>query len=187
MTPLTRPFTGDDLAGLQGHLLRHRAESGRGDHHFMPFAPDDTEGPSGIDVEAIGKPLNEIGWQRWFIAIVDDGTVIGHVDLKGDRLKTGLHRCELGIGIERAYRGRGLGQRLMETAIHFAREANSLAWVDLRVFGHNASGRALYRSLGFSEIGTIEDRFRIEGRPIDDVVMALNLERRAPHIPRNRP
>ena len=111
-----------------------------------------------------------------FVAVSDGNDIVGHVDLKGDHLKTGLHRCELGIGIERPYRGRGLGRRLMETAIEFARAADTLSWMDLRVFSHNVAGRALYRSLGFSEVGTLVDRFRIDGQRIDDVVMTLKVK-----------
>jgi len=97
------------------------------------------------------------------------------VDLKGDGLKTGRHRCELGIGIEREHRGKGLGRRLMETAVEFARDAGTLTWVDLRVFAHNATARALYLDMGFSEVGTLVEGFRIEGQTVDDVIMTLKV------------
>lgn len=169
------PMNPLDLAPFHAHFRRHLAESGRGDGHFMPFAPDDEDGPTGLTAEGLARSLRERSWQRWFLATTDRGDVVGHVDLKGDGLRVGLHRCELGIGIERPYRRQGLGRRLMETAIEFARNAETLSWVDLRVFAHNAAGRALYRSLGFVEIGTIVDRFRIEGQKIDDVLMTLRL------------
>jgi RimJ/RimL family protein N-acetyltransferase len=164
-----------NLGPFHAHFRRHRAESGRGDAHFMPFAPDDEDGPKGLAVEGLARSLRELRWQRWFLATTDQGDVVGHVNLKSDGVRVGLHRCELGIGIERAYRRQGLGRRLMQTAIEFARDAETLSWVDLRVFAHNAAGRALYRSLGFVEIGTLVDRFRIEGQRIDDVLMTLRL------------
>lgn len=68
-----------------------------------------------------------------------------------------------------------LGRRLMDQAIGFCRQAPSLAWLDLRVFGHNANARALYRSLGFVEVGVVEDRFRIGDKRIYDVIMTLAL------------
>lgn len=174
MLPTIRPLTRDDLSLFEAHFNRHRAESGRGDHHFMPFAPDDPQGPRGLDAAALHLPLDEPGWQRWFVATVtDEERIIGHVNLKGDGLRTGLHRCELGIGVERGYRSHGLGRRLMNTAIAFARSDPRLAWIDLRVFGHNRVGRALYGALGFVEVGTLIDRFRVEGQQIDDVIMTL--------------
>ncbi len=142
----------------------------------MPFAPEDPDGPKGLDADSMDLPLTEPGWQRWFVALEEsDSRIVGQVDLKGDGLRAGLHRCELGLGIERPHRGGGLGRRLMVTAIEFARSEESLSWVDLRVFAHNAAGRALYRKLGFTEVGTLTDRFRIQGVPIDDVMMTLNV------------
>jgi RimJ/RimL family protein N-acetyltransferase len=140
----------------------------------MPFAPDDQHKPNVPDVAALNRPLSELGWQRWFVAVSSqDNRIAGHVDLKGANLRTGLHRCELGIGIERDYRGQGLGRQLMERAIDFARASDSLIWIDLRVFAHNAVARAVYRNLGFFEAGTLVDRFRIDGQVVDDVIMTL--------------
>ena len=170
-----RALTRGDLDQFNAHFGRHRAESGRGDIHFMPFDPDHTEGPRGLDPAALQKPLDAPGWQRWFAAFETDGRIVGHIDLTGDGLRTGLHRCELGIGIERPYRGMKLGRRLMHTAITFARGIDSLEWIELRVFAHNEGTRALYRSLGFEEVATITDRFRIGGMQIDDVLMTLKV------------
>ena len=169
-----RAMTGAELEDFDAHFARHRAESGRGDIHFMPFAPDDEEGPKGLNVDALSYPLVQPGWHRWWLAW-DDNRVVGHVDLKGGGIKSVLHRCELGIGIERAFRGRGLGRQLMQAAIDFAADSAELDWVDLRVFAHNTNARALYRSLGFVEQATYADWIRINDESIDDVTMALDL------------
>lgn len=173
---MVHPLTPAEWDRFQAHFKRHRAESGRGDPHFLPFAPDDPNGPKGIDLETLDRPVSERRWQRCWVT-VDDGEIVGHVELKGDGLSTGLHRCELGIGIERPYRRGGLGRRLMRSAIEFARGTETLAWIDLRVFAHNAAGRALYRELGFVEVGLLVDRFRIDGQTIDDVIMTLRVDR----------
>ena len=39
----------------------------------------------------------------------------------------------------------------------------------------NAAGRALYLDMGFSEVGILIDRFRIEEQKIDDVIMSLEI------------
>ena len=175
MRPAVHPLSPPRLAAFERHMARHFAESGRGEGHFMPYQPGTAHGPGGFDVEALERPLSEPHWQRWFVAVAAPDHVVGHVNLNGDGLHVGLHRCELGIGIERGYRGQGLGQRLMRTAIEFAFAAGSLAWIDLRVFAQNAPARALYESLGFEEIGTVRDRFRIEGTVVDDVLMTMAL------------
>ena len=172
-----RPLTPSDLASYEAHVKRHRGESGRGDFHFWPFEPSDTSGAlKGLAADALERPLSEIGWQRCFVAFsADSSSIVADVNLKGDALRTGLHRCELGIGIERPYRNQGLGRRLMATAIEFAVSAQSLRWIDLKVFAHNTPARALYRKLGFVEIAVVRDRFRIGGERIDDVLMTLDL------------
>lgn len=165
-----------DLPAFSEHFARHQAESGRDGEHFMPISPDDPSEPIGLDPARFEAALDVPGWQRWFVATDSAmGRIVGHADLSGDRLRAGLHRCEVGVGIEQAWRGQGLGRRLMSHAIDFARQADDIAWVDLRVFAHNERARGLYRSLGFTEIGTVTDRFRIQGSRIDDVLMTLHV------------
>lgn len=141
MSIIIEPLTLESVDESRDHFERHRAESGRGDPHFMPFEPDDPEGPRGLDVEGLARPLSERGWQRWFVARDPASGIIGHVNLKGDGLKVGLHRCELGIGIERPYRGHGLGRSLTRTAIDFARRADSLAEIRDRLPQETAGAR----------------------------------------------
>jgi RimJ/RimL family protein N-acetyltransferase len=171
-----RPLTRQHVRLFDEHFFRHKAESGRGDYHFMPFEPGDAEGPRGLDARLLELPLDAPGWQRWWVAwSADERSIVGHVNLKGDHLKTGLHRCELGVGIERAHRAHGLGRCLMAQAIDFCRAAPSLVWLDLRVFGHNTNARGLYTTLGFVEVGVLADRFRIGADQIDDVIMTLKV------------
>lgn len=172
-----RPLTEKDVPLYLEHFVRHRAESGRGDYHFMPFNPGDPGGPKGISLEKLSLELTQPGWQRYWVACVEDqDCIVGHVNLKGNPLLTALHRCELGIGIERDWRAQGLGRRLMKVAIEFARQSPSIAWIDLGVFGHNHNAAALYQSLGFIPLTTVEDRFRVEGKSIADTLMTLRVE-----------
>jgi len=165
-----------DLPLFKAHFARHVAESGDNNFHFMPFSPSDSDEPKGLDSASLNIPIGTQGWQRWFVAFNEARTVIvGHVDLKGDFLKTGLHRCELGIGIEAGYRDQGLGKRLLCKAIDLCRETESLDWLDLKVFRHNNNAIALYLSFGFSEVGTLVDRFRIDGVSVEDVIMTLSV------------
>ena len=142
----------------------------------MPHEPGNSQWPKPIDVEKLALGTDQPGWQRWWLVRDPSGTgIVGHVNLLGDRLPTALHRCELGIGIERDYRGRGLGRRLMNQALDFARNSPSLHWVDLKVFAHNTRAIDLYTRLGFVEVGRVPDRFRIEGLAVDDVIMVLDV------------
>lgn len=119
------------------------------------------------------KAVTEIGWMRTWGLIVD-GEVRGHCDLKGGNLASELHRATLGIAIEDGHRDRGIGRQMCEAAIAWAKD-HGLAWIDLGVFSANARAHALYRKLGFVEIGVTRDRFRVDGETIDDISMALAL------------
>lgn len=117
-------------------------------------------------------PVTEVKWSRCW-AWLDDGRVVGHCDLKGANIPGDLHRCTLGIALEVGYRDRGRGRAMLEAAIAWARP--QLAYIDLGVFGANLRAQALYKKLGFVEVGRIDDRFRVDGESIDDILMTLAL------------
>jgi RimJ/RimL family protein N-acetyltransferase len=171
------PLDDRDLVALVAHIARHTAESGHdGD---LIFRPRDSDAPvdelATIERHKLGwaQPVDEAFWLRTW-GVSQDGHIIGHLDLHGGRMPSEAHRAMLGMGIERAHRGQGHGRGLLAAAIAWAREAG-LAWLDLGVFAHNPRARALYRSVGFVEVGTTRDRYRVDGRQIDDVAMALRL------------
>ena len=170
-----RPYAGQDKDDFLGHYRRSWDESGNGEPHFNPFIPGDPEAFRLPKLENLDLAVGEENWLRYWLAIHEEQGIVGHVDLKGPQLKVQMHRCLLGIGIENGHRGRGLGRRLMQAAIDFARAEPGLEWVDLSVFAHNTGARALYRNLGFAELGQVEDKFRIRDDSITDVIMALDL------------
>jgi GNAT superfamily N-acetyltransferase len=119
------------------------------------------------------QPLDEPFWLRtWGVGIGHQ--IVGHLDLHGGRMPSEAHRCLLGMGIEREFRGQGWGRALLEAAIAWARDAG-LVWIDLGVFAHNPRERRLYESVGFETVGVTADRYRVDDRQIDDVAMALRL------------
>jgi ribosomal protein S18 acetylase RimI-like enzyme len=166
MTISIRALEEGDLPLFNAHFSRHAAESGRGDVHFMPYDPDHAQQPLGLNPAALERALDEPGWQRWFAAFTPiegsgdgrsetDEQIVGHLDLQGSRLMSGLHRCELGIGIEKACRGQGLGRDLMQVGIDFARRQPMLDWLDLRVFSHNT--RAVLMTLDVRTAAPAQD------------------------------
>jgi ribosomal protein S18 acetylase RimI-like enzyme len=166
-----------DLRELVAHLRRAALESGRdGDVVFRPRSVDEP-----FD-EKLAKtrhrkvwrlPVGTPQWARTW-GLVLDGRIVGHADLHGGVLPAEQHRATLGLGIEREARGRGWGRALVETTIAWARE-HGFAWLDLGVFAENAPARVLYAKLGFVELGTWRDRFRVDGKQIDDIQMTLAL------------
>ena len=175
MAPRIEPITLSDPLTLASHIVRHYEESGRdGQHHFSPVWGLERSWVADALERRLRTPTSVPGWGRGF-AVHDEGRIVGHAEIRGGVVTAALHRAEFSVGLELPYRRLGLGRTLTERAIGLARELG-LAWVDLRVFAHNTPARRLYASLGFVEIGTFTDAFRMhDGAPVDDVAMVLRL------------
>jgi ribosomal protein S18 acetylase RimI-like enzyme len=105
------------------------------------------------------------------VAIVD-GEVAGWCDITAMTRPVFAHRGTLGMGVLEAYRGMGIGRALIEAALAAAR-ARGLARVDLQVLADNERAIALYRAVGFVVEGVKRDAYRVDGRSVDLVDMAL--------------
>jgi ribosomal protein S18 acetylase RimI-like enzyme len=106
---------------------------------------------------------------------LDEGRVIGWCDvLPADRPAL-RHGGVLGMGLLPAYRGRGLGRRLMEETLQDARAAG-LSRVELSVREDNARAIALYARLGFEVEGRKRHALLVDGVYHDLLLMALLLE-----------
>jgi RimJ/RimL family protein N-acetyltransferase len=174
------PALGRDVDPWLGSIAEEVRDNGEGGVYFSPRSRHDP--PPLRTAEAIlgyvarmAKGHGEPGWFRLWVARAEaSGEIVGHVDLSGGRMVTELHRSELGMGILRPHRGKGLGPALLDAAITWAR-ASGLAWIELGVFACNPRARRLYERAGFAVIGGVPDRFRVDGVVIDDVRMALRL------------
>ena len=63
----------------------------------------------------------------------------------------------------------------MADAIQWAKQQQTLSWLQLAVFAHNEPAKALYRKFGFIEVGTTPDMFRVFGKEVTDTAMILRL------------
>jgi ribosomal-protein-alanine N-acetyltransferase len=63
------------------------------------------------------------------------------------------------IGVDPAYQGRGIGRRLLNELLNFA----AGAVVHLEVRTDNAPAIALYRSVGFTQVGLRRRYYRVSG------------------------
>ncbi|MBB1246039.1 GNAT family N-acetyltransferase [Streptomyces durbertensis] len=83
-----------------------------------------------------------------------------------------------GLAVSEAARGRGVARALLRAAAQRAR-ARGARRITLRVLAPNAPARALYAAEGYVEEGVQRGEFLIDGRYVDDVLMALDLASRA--------
>jgi RimJ/RimL family protein N-acetyltransferase len=104
----------------------------------------------------------------------DEGRLVGWCDILTSPRETMRHAGTLGIGLIASHRDRGIGGLLISAAIDAAR-AKGLLRVQLMVLDGNDRARALYLRHGFVVEGRRRGPLRIDGRLIDDEVMALLL------------
>ncbi len=168
-----KQLTKKDIEIYADHLIRNFSESGSQGIYFSPFDPDYSHPRDKIistNMKRIEKNLNEVDWLKIW-ACFDKNKIIGHSNLRGGFLETNLHRCQLGMGVESAYHRKGIGEKLLKTAIEWSKEQKSLDYIDLYVSAHNYKARKLYQKLGFKEIGRVEDLFRVRNRKLTDIHM----------------
>lgn len=175
---MIRPATADDLPALFAYLGEQLAENGRDGVLFQPMEPITDGVPQALRerfTAGIAAPHGQPGWRQVWIAVDEAGSIAGHIDLRGRPEPASGHRTLLGMGVRHDLRRAGLGTRLVQEALAWARGAG-FAWVDLEVLSQNGKARALYVRTGFIETGEMPDLYRIGGQAVDAVSMSKRLD-----------
>ena len=90
---------------------------------------------------------------------VDGGSIAGTANMYANRAGPGAHVASGSFMVGASARGRGVGRALVEDALSWARAAGFRAMQFNAVAETNAVAVALYRSLGFSIVGTVPEAF----------------------------
>lgn len=85
------------------------------------------------------------------------------------------HRSELAVSVRKTWWGEGVGSRLLEALIVFAKEKANVEVISLEVRSDNERAIALYRKFGFRKYGTYRKFFKIDGKYFDADCMNLYL------------
>lgn len=109
------------------------------------------------------------------LVALHEGKMIGNIDVTGRSYSKIKHIGYVGMGIAKEWRNQGLGTVLLEGMIDWAKANPMLEILWLRVFANHAAGIALYKKMGFKEIGRLENHIKTEGGYIDDVMMQLKV------------
>jgi RimJ/RimL family protein N-acetyltransferase len=107
----------------------------------------------------------------WLVAEVD-GAVVGGANFARGRWRKNAHTADLGVALLPGFRGRGIGEALMREGIEWARSVG-VRKLTLGVFATNERAVALYRRLGFAEEARLRGQGILDGRPVDEILMAL--------------
>jgi ribosomal protein S18 acetylase RimI-like enzyme len=82
--------------------------------------------------------------------------------------------------VAEAYRGGGVGRRLMEHALAFAATMPGVQRLTISVTAGNAAATELYESLGFKEFGREPRSMIVGGLYYDEIMMARDVDPLAP-------
>ena len=98
----------------------------------------------------------------------------GYLIAKGGSASRNRHSAYLVIGILEEYRSRGIGTRLFEEMLNWAK-SQELHRLELTVMSHNEAGINLYKKMGFEVEGKQRDSLLVDGNYVDEYYMSMLL------------
>lgn len=106
-----------------------------------------------------------------------DGSVVGHLTLgRPTPLASNAHVWQVqGLAVHPDARRLGVARALLRAGIADATRRGGRR-LTLRVLGDNDAAQRLYASEGFAVEGVLRGEFLLDGREVDDVLMARRLD-----------
>ena len=134
-----------------------------------PFAFDTSPEEEDFSDEEWEKKMKEPNEFKVFAE--DNGRLVGKMEVEWDTRQKICHNAEVyGVYVDPKYRGQGLGKMLMEEVERVAKEHGiTRLWLDVVVTQEPAM--ALYRKLGFREIGRTEKSLKANDIYYDKLLM----------------
>lgn len=100
--------------------------------------------------------------------------VVAHGLLDPLPLAAVRHVVHLTLAVHPGWQGQGIGRAVLAELIAWATSAPAVEKIELHVRSSNAPALALYRALGFTEVGRWHRRVKVApGQYLDDVAMEL--------------
>ncbi|MCW8278875.1 GNAT family N-acetyltransferase [Pseudomonas sp. PCH199] len=106
------------------------------------------------------------------LVALHQGTVIGNISLEQFSRIRRSHAGSFGMGVARAWQGKGVGSMLLAAALDIADNWMNLRRVELTVYADNEAAIGLYRKFGFETEGQLRDYGLRDGQWVDVLSMA---------------
>ena len=131
---------------------------------------------------AEGIPLDETGERALIerfratdnalaLVAVEGDRVVGSLTFEGGPRQRIRHTGELGIALQQAYTGMGVGRALLETLIEWAEGSGIIRKLDLKVRADNVAAIRLYEKLGWRVEGRVTRDLCVDGTFHDAIYM----------------
>lgn len=105
--------------------------------------------------------------------------LVGWLGAFGEPYRRVKHSVLVGVGIRKEYRNKGIGTHLFEALENWA-WAQGIRRLELLVQTGNEAGISLYRKMGFQIEGTKRESYCIDGKYVDEYLMARILKKPVP-------
>lgn len=110
------------------------------------------------------------------IVVTESNKIIAQGSIVSDKRKRLSHNSILGISVRKDYWSDGIGSIIMEELINFVKQCEATKTVTLSVNVENINAIKLYKKFGFDEIGIHKNKFNINGKFYDEMIMDLHLK-----------
>jgi RimJ/RimL family protein N-acetyltransferase len=111
--------------------------------------------------------------KKLFVIAFSGNRIVGNCESKKGSLQPYEHNVDFGLSVSKEFRGRGLGRRLLQTAMEEGRKAFSPRKTMIEYIDGNEPARRLYESVGFREVCRLRKHFCHYGEFRDKIVMEL--------------
>jgi len=124
-----------------------------------------------------GRPhRNFIAFKKWIAARKARGSIILIAEDNGKQVGSVMlirwlgnqsHNMGIGISVDKAYAGKGIGKALMKAALKRAKSEKGVRRISYACYGFNKPSLALVKSLGFKRCGKSTHEYLINEKYVD--------------------
>jgi RimJ/RimL family protein N-acetyltransferase len=104
----------------------------------------------------------------------DEGRIVGRLSIARDQHPASRHVADLGLMVAMSHRRRGIGTKLLEAALDWARHSE-VRKLELHVFPHNEAAIRLYENFGFVREGYRRAHYKRGSQYVDAILMAYEV------------
>lgn len=130
----------------------------------------------GKDEEAERRHISQMDRDTSLLIVAEvNGVIVGSlaaVQSENGQNPQIAHVLDVGLHLIQSYRGLGIGSRMLNFAVEWARE-HGFKKLEASIFTINQRSLSLFHNAGFQEEGTRRKQFRLGNEYIEEVIMGM--------------